>query len=231
MYGVQNFLSATSIFVEKFLLNIFAAAEGILCQKFVNSNRFKLYHQKLFFEKLKHSENTSIVLFEEMQTWNCIWELAEEGKIKEKVKYRGTHPCFRDCCKNPSDENRATAKIPKKSCKWNRESASAPLTFESKGDGWQPQKNDDVTFSLQNSDFEGDFKTSENGNLNNSIFWFCQICAHICSPLWYLDWNSSMHKHWGKVGGQLGKSRTWKPRCKFTVFDQTWNFVAMIWKP
>ena len=52
-----------------------------------------------------------------MQTWNCIWELAEVGKIKEKVKYRGTHPCFRDCCKNPSDENRATAKIPKKSCK------------------------------------------------------------------------------------------------------------------
>ena len=155
-----------------------------------------------------------------MQTWNCIWELAEEGKIKEKVKYRGTHPCFRDCCKNPSDENRATAKIPKKSCKWNRESASAPLTFESKGDGWQPQKNDDVTFSLQNSDFEGDFKTSENGNLNNSIFWFCQICAHICSPLWYLDWNSSMHKHWGKVGGQLGKSKIWKPRRKFTVFDQ-----------
>ena len=116
MYEVQNFLSATSIFVEKFLLNIFAAAEGILCQKFVNSSHFKLYHPKVFFllQKLKHSENTSIVLFEEMQTWNCIWELAEEGKIKEKVKYRGTHPCFRDCCKNPSDENRATAKIPKK---------------------------------------------------------------------------------------------------------------------
>ena len=47
MYEVQNFLSATSIFVEKFLLNIFAAAVGILCQKFVNYNRFKLYHPKV----------------------------------------------------------------------------------------------------------------------------------------------------------------------------------------
>ena len=49
MYEVQNFLSATSIFVEKFLLNIFAAAEGILCQKFVNSSHFKLYHPIVIF--------------------------------------------------------------------------------------------------------------------------------------------------------------------------------------
>ena len=42
MYEVQNFLSATSIFVGKFLLNIFAAAGGLLCQKFVNFNHFKL---------------------------------------------------------------------------------------------------------------------------------------------------------------------------------------------
>lgn len=53
MYEVQNFLSATSIFVEKFLLNIFAAAVGILCQKFVNFNRFKLYHPKVVFWEIE----------------------------------------------------------------------------------------------------------------------------------------------------------------------------------
>ena len=53
MYEVQNFLSATSIFVEKFLLNIFAAAEGILCQKFVNSSHFKLYHPKVIFWEIE----------------------------------------------------------------------------------------------------------------------------------------------------------------------------------
>ena len=84
MYEVQNFLSATSIFVEKFLLNIFAAAEGILCQKFVNSNRFKLYHQKLFFEKLKHSETPQLSYSRKCKLETAFESLLKRARSKRK---------------------------------------------------------------------------------------------------------------------------------------------------
>ena len=78
MYEVQNFLSATSIFVEKFLLNIFAAAVGILCQKFVNFNRFKLYHLKVIFLRNWNTLKTPQLFYSR----KCKLETAFESLLK-----------------------------------------------------------------------------------------------------------------------------------------------------